>query len=105
MTTPAAPAVTVSTDKTAYNSGDPITVTVEYPDAGSAGTTLTVTAVVTNSDGTTATGTAEVQVGAVAAVALPVSVTDSFGSSYTQQSNEPGTAVFTGTVAAVPAGA
>lgn len=104
MTTPA-PGVTVSADKTTYNVGDPITVTVEYPDAGSAGTTLTVTAVVTNSDGTTATGTAEVQVGAVAAVALPVSVTDSESNVYTQQSNEPGTAIFTGVLNLLAPGA
>lgn len=110
MTTPAptpAPAdtVTVTTDKTSYNSGDPIQVTVEYTDPANPGTTLTVTATVTNSDGSTSTGTAEVQVGAVAAVPLAVAVTDSFGDTYTQQSNEAGTAVFTATVGTPPAGA
>ena len=105
MTTPAAPAVTVSTDQASYNVGDPITVTVEYADPSNPGQTLTVTATVTNLDGTTATGTASVQVGAAAAVPLNVAVTDSFGGSYAQQSNVPGTAVFTGTVAAPPAGA
>lgn len=105
MTTPAASAVTVTTDKMTYNVGDPITVTVEYADPSNPGTTLTVTATVTNADGTTAQGTASVQVGTVAASPLPVSVTDSFGGSYTQQSNEAGTAVFSGVVAAIPAGA
>jgi hypothetical protein len=105
MSTPAAPTVTVSTDKASYSVGDPITVTVEYSDPSNPGQTLTVTAVVTQPDGTTATGTAEVSVGAVAAAPLQVSVTDSFSGSYTQQSNDAGTAVFAGTVAAPPAGA
>lgn len=104
MTTPAAP-VTVSTDKSAYNVGDPIQITVEYADASNPGKTLTVTAVVTQADGTTATGTASVTVGAVAAQPLQVAVSDSFGGSYTQQSNEAGTAVFTGVVVTPPAGA
>jgi flagellar basal body L-ring protein FlgH len=104
LTTPAAP-VTVSTDKTAYNVGDPITVTVEYADPANPGSTLTVTATVTNADGSTATGTVDVNVGGAPAQPLQVAVTDSFGGSYTQQSNDPGTAVFTGTVSAVPAGA
>lgn len=111
MTTPSTPtataaaAVTVSTDKDTYNVGDPIQVTVEYSDPGNPGTTLTVTATVTNPDGSTSTGTAAVQVGSVPAQPLSVAVTDSFGGTYTQQSNDPGTAVFTGTIAAVPAGA
>jgi hypothetical protein len=105
LTTPATPTVTVSTDQTSYAVGDAITVTVDYTDPGNPGTTLTVTATVTNSDGTTSTGTAEVQVGATAAVALPVAVTDSFGDVYAQSSNVPGTAVFTSTVGAIPAGA
>ena len=103
MTTPAAPAVTVSTDKTSYSAGDPITVTVEYADPSNPGQTLTITATLTGPDGTTATGTASVTVGAVAAQPLQVTVTDSAGGTYTQQSSEPGTAVFTGTVTAPPA--
>lgn len=107
MTTPAAPSgtVTVSTDKQSYAPGDPIQVTVEYTDPDNPGTTLTVTAVVTNPDGSTAQGTASVQVGATPAAPLNVSVSDSFGGTYTQQSNDPGTAVFTGTVGTPPAGA
>lgn len=105
MTTPVTPTVTVSADQATYAVGDPITVTVDYTDPGNPGTTLTVTATVTNSDGTTSTGDVSVQVGATAAVALPVAVTDSFGDSYTQSSNVPGTAVFTSTVGAIPAGA
>lgn len=105
MTTPATPTVTVSADQASYAVGDPITVTVDYTDPGNPGTTLTVTATVTNSDGTTSTGDVSVQVGATAAVALPVAVTDSFGDAFTQSSNVPGTAVFTSTVGAIPAGA
>jgi hypothetical protein len=105
LTTPAPAAVTVSTDKAAYNVGDPIQVTVEYQDPSNPGVTLTLTATVTNTDGTTAQGTTQVSVGSAPATPLQVAVTDSFGDSYTQQSNEPGTAVFTGTVGTPPAGA
>lgn len=109
MTTPTPPAPPVVTaDKATYNPGDPITVTVEYTDPANPGTTVTVTAVVTQTDGTTSTGTATVSVGAKPANPLPVSVTGTFpnGStavSFTQVSNVPGTAVFSGTVGTPPA--
>jgi hypothetical protein len=103
LTTPDPAAPVVTTDKASYSPGDPITVTVEYTDPANPGTTLTITAVVTNGDGSTSTGTASVQVGAAPANPLPVSVTDSFGDSYTQTSNEAGTAVFTSTVGTPPA--
>jgi hypothetical protein len=103
LTTPTPPAApVVTTDKASYSPGDPITVTVEYTDPANPGTTLTITAVVTNGDGTTSTGTASVQVGAAPANPLPVAVTDSFGDNYTQTSNDAGTAVFTSTVGAIP---
>jgi hypothetical protein len=97
--------VTVTTDKSSYQAGDAIQVTVEYTDPANPGTTLTVTATVTASDGSTTEGTAQVQVGGSAAEPLNVSVSDSFGGAYTQQSNDAGTAVFTGTVGTPPAGA
>jgi acyl dehydratase len=106
LTTPTPPAApVVTTDKASYAAGDPITVTVEYTDPANPGTTVTVTATVTNSDGTTSTGTAQVSVGAAPANPLPVSVTDSLGGTYTQSSNEAGTAVFTGTIGTPPASA
>jgi hypothetical protein len=104
LTTPTTP-VTVTTDKESYNVGDPIQVTVEYADPANPGTTLTVTATVTNPDGTTAAGTAEATIGAVPAEPLPVAVSDSFGGTYAQQSSDPGMAVFTGVISAPPAGA
>lgn len=104
-TTPGASGVTVTTDKSSYQPGDTIQVTVEYQDPDNPGTTLTITGTVTQNDGSTVTGETTVQVGGSAAVALPVSVTDSFGASYTEQSNDAGTAVFTGTVGTPPAGA
>lgn len=103
MTTPTPPASpVVTTDKANYNPGDPITVTVEYTDPDNPGVTLTITATVTNPDGSTASGNAQVQVGATPANPLPVSVSDSAGGSYTQSSNQPGTAVFAGTVSLPP---
>lgn len=104
MTTPA-PGVVVSTDKASYATGDPITVTVEYPDGGVAGVELTVTATVTNADGSQVTGTGTAEVGAVAGEVLPVEVTDSFGDVYALVSNDPGTAVLSSTVGTPPAGA
>lgn len=101
MSTPTPPVV-VTTDKSNYNAGDPITVTVEYQDPDNPGTTLTVTAVVTNPDGSTAEGTVDVSVGGAPAAPLNVAVTDSLGDTYTQSSNEPGTAVFSGTVGTPP---
>lgn len=103
MTTPAPAAPVITTDKTSYNPGDPITVTVEYADPAHSGTTLTITGTVTNADGSVSTGTAQVTVGATPANPLPVSVVDSFGDSYTQVSNEAGIAVFTSTVGTPPA--
>jgi hypothetical protein len=104
LTTPTPPAaVTVTTDKSSYNVGDPIQVTVEYSDPANPGTMLTVTATVSAPSGDV-TGTVAVQVGAIPAQPFPVAVTDSFGATYTQQSSDPGTAVFTGTIAPVPAG-
>lgn len=103
MTTPPQ-GVTVTADKASYQVGDPITVTVEYPDPANPGTTLTITGTVTAPDGTFASGTTSVQVGSVPAQALPVAVSDSFGGAYSQVSDDPGTAVFSGTVIAPPAG-
>lgn len=109
MTTPVTPdpasAVTVTTDKSSYQPGDAIQVTVEYNDPANPGQTLTVTATVTASDGSTTTGEASVSVGSAAATPLGVSVTDSLGGTYTEQSNDAGTAVFSGTVGTPPAGA
>jgi hypothetical protein len=103
LTTPAPTAPVVTTDQPSYQPGDPITVTVAYTDPANPGSTLTVTAVVTNPDGTTASSTATAQVGGAPATPFPVSVTDSFGDSYTQTSNVAGTAVFTSTVGTPPA--
>lgn len=102
MTTPDPTAPVITTDKTSYSTGDPIRVTVTYTDPSNPGSVLTITGTVTNPDGSTSSGTAQVTVGAVAATPLPVAVTDSFGGSYTQASNEAGTAVFTGTVGTPP---
>ncbi len=102
MTTPAQ-SVTVTADKASYAVGDPITVTVEYPDLGDPGTTLTITGAVTAADGSVSSSTTTVQVGAQAPEALPVEVTDSFGDTYAQSSAEPGTAVFTSTIGTPPA--
>jgi hypothetical protein len=104
LTTPA-PSVVVSTDKANYDINDPIVVTVQYPDGGVPGTVLTVTATVTNADGSQSSGQATAEVGAVAGQALAVGVTDSFGDDYALVSNDPGTAVLSSTIGTPPAGA
>lgn len=103
MTTPTPAAPVVTTDKAAYNAGDPITVSVSYTDPANPGTILTITGTVTNADGSVSSGTAQVTVGAAPANPLPVTVVDSFGDSYVQVSNEAGTAVFTSTIGTPPA--
>lgn len=95
--------VAVAADKVSYTVGEPIQVTVTYTD--SAGTTeqLTLSATVTDAAGNQGRGTATVSVEIPSTRAASVVVTDSAGSSYTQVSAEPGTAVLSSTVAAPPA--
>jgi hypothetical protein len=95
--------VTVSADKSVYAVGDPITVTVEYPGSADGTATLTITAAVTNADGSVVDGTVDVQVATSTPQTLGVAVTDSFGDLYAQVSNDAGTAVFSSTVGAPPA--
>jgi hypothetical protein len=106
MTTPApaAPTISLSTDKTTYNTGDPLTLTVTYADAQSQPVQLTITATATDAQGNTATGTAVVTVTEQETEAMTVSATDSFNDSYSLVSNDgKGTAVLSTTVGTPPA--
>lgn len=100
----AAPAISsIATDKSSYNTGDTIIVTITYA-AGTSlqpGTTKTVTISGTATDQTT--GESDSMSGSVTLVSpgtetsdpTTVAVTDSDGRSYTKQSDDGATAVFT----------
>ena len=95
MSTPA-PALTldIATDKTVYDAGDTITVTLK----AYAPVTNTVTASATDpTSGTTVQAEATVQVN-VPDTAATFGISDTFGDSFATQSNAGGTAVFTATV-------
>ncbi|MGH3203864.1 MAG: hypothetical protein ACRDP5_17695 [Streptosporangiaceae bacterium] len=108
MTTPAtpvtvAPALSIATDKAVYNTGDPITVTAAYSDQTTQPVTLTVTASATDPSGTTVEATATATVNTQAQQPMQIGISDSFGDSFTQQSNAAGSAVFTATIGTPPA--
>jgi hypothetical protein len=87
-------------DKPAYNPGDTITLTVDYvPDtAGVNPVTSTATVNVTDANGNvTASDSAPFTVNEPVAGGDTVSVTDSGGRTWTQQSNSGTVAVFTAT--------
>jgi hypothetical protein len=106
VTSPAGtPTLSVATDQPTYNVGDAITVTVTYADSTVTSTTLTVTANFTDQAGNAASATTTAQVNTSQTGAMDGTVTDSFGGTYTESSNDQvGTAVFTGTVGTPPAG-
>ena len=105
MTTPSQPTLSLATDQAAYNVGDALTVTVSYADSSVEQVTLTITAEFTDAQGNSATAETTALVNTSASGAMDGSVTDSFGGTYTEQSNDGvGTAVFTGTVGTPPAG-
>jgi hypothetical protein len=108
MSTPAGPiTVSVAADKAQYNVGDPLNVTVTYTDSSGTPVTvpLTITADVTDSLGNSASGavTVEVATGQTTTPTMSVSVTDSFGDTYTPGANSNGTADFTSVVGTPPA--
>lgn len=97
MTTPVPPAISsVSFDKSVYNIGDLITVTVDYS-SGSSDEAVTVTVTITDSvTGETASMTASLTV--ADPDASTVSVSDSGNRVWTPVPNQPaGVAVFTAT--------
>jgi hypothetical protein len=105
LTTPTPPALTVSTDKTTYNVGDAIIVTVQTP-AGEQLVELTVTANATDANGNGLTGQTTVQVNQSAPTLLgSAAVTDSFGDAYTAQGPTSGVdqVMFAGVVGTPPA--
>ena len=95
--------MTVSADQAVYNVGDPITITVEYPGVAAGSVTLTVSAAVTEPDGSVQSASTDVQVNTSAPQTLAVGVSDSFSDVYSQVSNDAGTAVFSSTVGPLPA--
>ena len=91
---PSAPVVnSITFDQAAYNSGDKITVTVNYT-AGTSGTTQTFTGTAKDS-ATLKTGTLTVNFTVVKSDTTSASASDSGGRTWTTVSDNAGVAVFT----------
>jgi len=104
MTTPAVtPTLSLATDKQTYNVGDTLTLTAEYSDSSVAPVTLHVTASASDAQGNTVNAEVDVIVNTQAQQAMQIGVSDSFGDSYTQVSNEAGVAVLTTVIGTPPA--
>jgi hypothetical protein len=97
MTTPTPPTLTIATDKPSYAPGETITLTCSYSDETGATFTVNVTADATDAatPPNTATAATSFAVNATSSVLMTITVTDTAADSWTQQSNVPGTAVFT----------
>jgi hypothetical protein len=105
MTTPApvTPTLSITADKAVYNVGDVLTLTATYSDSSVAPVTLHVTASASDAAGNTVNAEVDVTVNTQAQQAMQIGVSDSFGDSYTQVSNEGGVAVLTTTIGTPPA--
>ena len=105
MTTPApvTPTLSIAADKPVYNVGDVLTLTAEYSDASVAAVTLSITASAQDAAGNVVTAEVDVQVNTQAQQPMTIGVSDSFGDSYTQVSNDAGVAVLTTTIGTPPA--
>ena len=102
MPTPPSPTLELSTDAATYNVGDTLTLTAVYTDPASAPVTLTISATGTAADGSPVSATTTASCTA-AEQPMQITVTDSFADSYSEVSNEAGTAVFTTVIQAPPA--
>lgn len=105
MTTPApvTPTLSITTDKTAYNVGDTITLTAAYSDASVAAVSMRITASATDAAGNTVNAEIDVTVNTQAQQPMQLGVSDSFGGTWSLVSNEGGTAVLTSVIPAPPA--
>lgn len=106
MTTPAAPTLSLATDKPSYSVGDQIQVTATYSDQSGGGTvTLTISGTATDAAGNTVDASAQVEViTPSSSQPMDVTVSDDFGDQYQQVSNDgTGTAVFTSVIGTPPA--
>lgn len=109
MTTPApapvTPTLSLSTDKSVYNVGDPLTLTATYSDSSVAPVQLAITVSASDAAGNSVNADISVTVNTQAQQPMTVGVTDSFGDQYSQVSNAGGVAVLTTTVGTPPAAA
>ena len=107
MTTPAAPAaptISLATDKASYNVGDTLTLTVTYADAQSQASNLTIDVSASDSQGHTVTSSVTVVVTQTATEGMTVTATDSFNGTWTLVSNDgKGTAVLSTVIGTPPA--
>jgi hypothetical protein len=105
MTTPApvTPTLSIAADKQTYNIGDPITIKADYSDSSVAPVIMHITASASDAAGNTASATVDVTVNTQAQQPMTIGVSDSFGGSWVQQSNEGGVAVLTSVIGTPPA--
>jgi hypothetical protein len=106
MTTPTQPSPTLSlaTDKSTYNVGDPIQVTATYDDGTAVQVTLTINGTASDAAGNQVAAQVTAQVNTTQPGPMTVQITDSFGDSYAQDSNDNvSTAEFSSTVGTPPA--
>lgn len=98
MTTPAAPTLSVSTDKPSYNAGDTVTLTAVFTDSQTETLTVTVTSTATDAAGNSVSASTSFSSVLTAPQPMTVSVTDDHDDTYVQISdNGAGTVVFTTT--------
>jgi hypothetical protein len=106
MSTPA-PAVTptlaISADKAVYAVGDPIVITAKYSDSSVAPVQMNITASASDAAGNTVNAEISVTVNTAQQQPMTIGITDSFGGSYTVQSNAAGVAVLDGVIGTPPA--
>lgn len=97
MTTPAAPAptLTIATDKASYAPGDMITLTATYADSTTASITVSVTASAVDAASNKVSANTSFQVVTSAPAPMTVTVTDDHNDLWTQQSASAGSVVFT----------
>lgn len=102
--TPAAPTLSLATDKTTYNVGDTIVVTATYSDGSVSVVSLVITGTATDTSGQSVTAQTTVSVNQTTEQPMTVTMADSFNDSYAEQPGSPvGTAVFTATIGTPPA--
>lgn len=102
--TPTVPALTLTADKDTYNVGDPIEVTALYSDGSAVQVALVISGSFADQAGNTVTADVTVQVNETVSQPMTGTLTDSFGDTWAEVSNDnAGTAIFQSVVGTPPA--